>query len=76
MKNLFDCCNSALSMKLFHKAPRLRAGMKFNLNEDGSKYMRFIMEPNLARSSQMNPGTMIEESQLTGTDIGNRRCAF
>jgi hypothetical protein len=24
----------------------------------------------------MNPGTMIEESQLLGTDIGNRRLRF
>jgi hypothetical protein len=34
--------------------------MKFNLNEDGSKYMRFIAWNQIwLRSSQMNPGTMI-----------------
>jgi hypothetical protein len=32
------------------------AGLKFNLNEDGSKFMRY-MEPNWFRSAEMNPGT-------------------
>jgi hypothetical protein len=31
-----------LSIKAFHKALDYGAGMKFNLNEDGSKYMRLL----------------------------------
>ena len=54
------------------------SGMKFNLNEDGSKYMRFIAWNQIwFRSSQMNPGTMIgNDAATTGTDIGNRRLRF
>jgi hypothetical protein len=48
--------------------------MKFNLNEDGSKFMRNCMNQIWMRSSQMNPGTMIGgEATSTATDIGNRR---
>lgn len=51
------------------------SGLKFNLNEDGSKYMRFIAWNQIwFRSSQMNPGTMIaDEAATTNTDIANRR---
>jgi hypothetical protein len=54
------------------------SGMKFNLNDEGSKYMRFIAWNQIwLRSSQMNPGTMIgNEPASTGTDIGNRRLRF
>jgi hypothetical protein len=52
--------------------------MKFNLNEDGSKYTRFIAWNQIwFRSSQMNPGTMIEESQLLqGQTLETDVCAF
>jgi hypothetical protein len=65
-------------MKAFHKAPRLRAGMKFNLNEDGSKYTRFIAWNQIwFRSSQMNPGTMIGgEPTSTGQTLETDVCAF
>lgn len=51
------------------------SGLKFNLNEDGSKYMRAILWDQIwLRSTQMNPGTAINgESATTSTDIGNRR---
>ena len=54
------------------------SGMKFNLNEDGTKYMRFIAWNQIwLRSSQMNPGTMIADEPATkSTDIGNRRLRF
>jgi hypothetical protein len=54
------------------------SGMKFNLNEDGTKYMRFIVWNQIwFRSAQMNPGSMIgSEPTSTGTDIGNRRLRF
>src|SRR3970282_2400395 len=68
-----------LSLKCFSQgSPDYGVGMKFNLNEDGSKYMRFIAWNQIwLRSSQMNPGTMIGgESASMGTDIGNRRLRF
>lgn len=54
------------------------AGLKFNLNEDGSKFMRVIAWNQIwMRSAQMNPGTMIGgEAASTATDIGNRRLRF
>jgi len=56
-------------------SPDYGAGMKFNLNEDGSKYVRMIAWNQIwFRSSQMNPGTMIgDEPTSSSTDIGNRR---
>jgi hypothetical protein len=36
--------------------------MKFNLNEDGSKFM-YCIEPDLDAILQMNPGTMIVVKQ-------------
>jgi hypothetical protein len=47
--------------------------MKFNLNEDGSNFMRVIAWNQIwMRSSQMNPGTMIGgEATSTATDIGD-----
>lgn len=54
------------------------SGMKFNLKEDGSKYMRFIVWNQIwFRSSQMNPGTLVgNEPATSATDIGNRRLRF
>ena len=56
-------------------SPDYGAGMKFNLNEDGSKYLRMIAWNQIwFRSSDMNPGTMIGDEPATqSTDIGNRR---
>lgn len=50
-------------------------GMKFNLNPEGTKYMRFITWNQIwMRSSEMNPGTMIGEQGVTKQeDIGLRR---
>ncbi|MGL5113491.1 MAG: porin, partial [Flavobacterium sp.] len=54
------------------------SGMKFNLNDAGSKYMRFIVWNQIwFRSSQMNPGTLVgNEAASSATDIGNRRLRF
>lgn len=51
------------------------SGMKINLNEGGSKYLRFIIWNQIwFRSSQMNPGTLVgNEAASNATDIGNRR---
>lgn len=54
------------------------SGLKFNLNDDGSKFMRVIAWNQIwFRSAEMNPGTMIGgEATSTATDIGNRRLRF
>ncbi len=51
------------------------AGLKFNLNPEGSKYMRFIAWNQIwLRASAMNPGTNIGEEQVSKQeDIGLRR---
>lgn len=54
------------------------SGLKFNLNDDGSKFMRVIAWNQIwFRSAEMNPGTIIGgEPTSTATDIGNRRLRF
>ncbi|HEX8577747.1 MAG TPA: porin [Flavobacterium sp.] len=56
-------------------SPDYGGGLKFNLNEDGSKYMRVIMWNQIwVRSTQLNPGTMVgDEPTSSSTDIGSRR---
>ncbi len=51
------------------------AGLKVNLKEDGSKYLRIIAWNQIwMRSTEMNPGTMINGEEATSsTDIANRR---
>lgn len=51
------------------------AGLKVNLKEDGSKYLRIIAWNQIwMRSTEMNPGTMINGEEATSsTDFGNRR---
>lgn len=59
-------------------SPDYGGGLKFNLNPEGSKYMRFIAWNQIwLRSSEMNPGTMIGEEGITRQeDIGLRRLRF
>lgn len=56
-------------------SPEYGAGLKFKLNDDGSKYLRLIAWNQIwLRSTEMNPGTMINgEDASSSTDIGNRR---
>ena len=51
------------------------SGLKFNLNQDGTKFMRVIMWNQLwIRSTQMNPGTAVNgQAATSATDIGARR---
>ncbi|SFC27684.1 hypothetical protein SAMN05421780_104101 [Flexibacter flexilis DSM 6793] len=51
------------------------SGLKMNLNEDGSKYVRMIAWNQVwFRSTEMNPGTAINgEGASSSTDIGMRR---
>ena len=65
-----------LSVESFSQgSPEYGGGLKVNLKEDGSKYLRFIAWNQIwMRSSEMNPGTMINsEEASTSTDIGSRR---
>jgi len=54
------------------------SGLKINLNEEGSKVIRFIIWNQIwARSTEMNPGTTVgDEPTNSTTDIGNRRLRF
>jgi hypothetical protein len=66
-----------LSLKGFSQgSPDYGAGMKFNLNQDGSKYMRFIAWNQIWFVPANESRTMIGEAATTGTDIGNRRLVF
>lgn len=51
------------------------SGLKINLNQDGSKNLRFIFWNQIwMRHSDMNPGTMVSDEATTSTsDIGSRR---
>ncbi len=65
-----------LSVKAFSQgSPDYGAGLKINLKDDGSKYLRVLAWNQIwLRSSEMNPGTMINgEEASTNTDIANRR---
>lgn len=65
-----------LSVKAFSQgSPDYGAGLKINLKDDGSKYLRVLAWNQIwLRSSEMNPGTMINgEEASTSTDIANRR---
>lgn len=65
-----------LSVKAFSQgSPDYGAGLKINLKDDGSKYLRVLAWNQIwLRSSEMNPGTMINgEDASTSTDIANRR---
>ncbi len=59
-------------------APEYGSGMKINVNQDGSKFIRFITWNQIwFRSSQMNPGTTVGgESATNSIDIGARRLRF
>jgi len=56
-------------------SPDYTGGLKINLNEEGSKTLRFILWNQVwLRSTEMNPGTMIADEPTKSTmDIGNRR---
>lgn len=51
------------------------SGLKINLNQEGSKSMRFIIWNQIwMRQIDMNPGTMVSDEPTTSTsDIGSRR---
>jgi hypothetical protein len=56
-------------------SPDYGGGLKFKVNDDGSKYMRFIAWNQIwLRSQELNPGSMIaDEASTSNTDIANRR---
>lgn len=65
-----------LSVMAFSQgSPDYGGGLKFKINEEGTKYMRFIAWNQIwLRSQELNPGSMIaDEPSTSSTDIGNRR---
>ncbi len=65
-----------LSVKAYSQgSTEYGSGLKFKLNDDGSKYLRIIAWNQIwMRSTEMNPGTMINgEEASSSTDIANRR---
>ncbi len=76
MKRIFTIAGLLLSFAGFAQgSTEYGSGLKFNLNDDGSKYMRAILWNQIwLRSTDLNPGTMINgEEASSSTDIGNRR---
>lgn len=51
------------------------SGFKFNLNEEGTKYMRLVLWNQIwLRSTEHNPGSMINGEEVDqSVDVGNRR---
>ena len=66
---LFACASFAQG------SPEYGGGLKFKVNDDGSKYMRFIAWNQIwLRSQELNPGSMIaDEPSTSNTDIASRR---
>jgi hypothetical protein len=58
-----------MALYCFQGSLTMGAGLKFNLNEDGTKFMRVIAWNQIWMRSEMNPGTMIggEVTQLEPT---------
>lgn len=56
-------------------SPEYGTGLRLNLKDDGSKYLRVLAWNQIwLRSTEMNPGTSINgEAATHSTDIGNRR---
>lgn len=76
MKKLSFLAFLLLSVMAFSQgSPDYGGGLKFKINEEGTKYMRFIAWNQIwLRSQELNPGSMIaDEPSTTNTDIGNRR---
>jgi hypothetical protein len=77
-KKYFYAAVLLLSLKGFSQGSTdYGAGLKFNLNEDGSKFMRVIAWNQIwFRSAQMNPGTMIEERHQLQPTLVIDVCVF
>ncbi|MDO5616648.1 MAG: porin, partial [Cruoricaptor ignavus] len=56
-------------------SPEYGGGLKVNLNDNGEKYLRFILWNQIwLRNSQLNPGSMVaDEATDNAWVIGNRR---
>ena len=76
MKKLLTISGLFLSLLVSAQgSPDYGGGLKFNLNPEGSKYMRFIAWNQVwLRSTDLNPGSMIgDESVSSYEDAGLRR---
>ena len=76
MKKLLTISGLFLSLLVSAQgSPDYGGGLKFNLNPEGTKYMRFIAWNQIwLRSTDLNPGSMIgDESVSSYEDAGLRR---
>jgi len=76
MRSIFFTCCMLMSVGIFAQGSMdYGSGLKINLNEDGSKNLRFILWNQIwMRSTDMNPGTLVADEPTSNTvDIGNRR---
>lgn len=76
MKKIILLVAVVLSANSFGQgSPDYGGGMKFNINPEGTKYMRFITWNQIwMRSAEMNPGTLVgDEPASRQEDIGMRR---
>lgn len=76
MRSIFFSCCMLMSLGIFAQGSMdYGSGLKINLNEDGSKNLRFILWNQIwMRSTDMNPGTSVADEPTSNTvDIGNRR---
>ena len=76
MKKLLTISGLFLSLLVSAQgSPDYGGGLKFNLNPEGTKYMRFIAWNQVwLRSTDLNPGSMIgDESVSSHEDAGLRR---
>lgn len=74
-KNILLAALFCTGLSFGQGSPDYGGGMKFNLNPEGTKYMRFITWNQIwLRSAEMNPGTMVgDEPASRQEDIGMRR---
>lgn len=77
MKKLFCFLGFLLMGNLFFSqgSPDYGGGLKLNLDQEGKKYVRFIIWNQFwLRNSQMNPGTAVSDEAVDNAwSIGNRR---
>lgn len=72
------CALAATSTAFAQGSADYGGGLKIKLNDDGSKYLRFIIWNQMwARYIQNNPGTMVAGTPANSTfDLGARRLRF
>lgn len=76
---VFLCIGMLFTCSAFAQgSPEYGSGMRVNMNQEGTKYLRFIFWNQIwARSTKHNPGTLVAGEPADRTfDIGARRIRF